>query len=163
MSRNNKTSKKDLVARVLMAGRENGTRAILFQQTVGQILGLSATDMKCLDVIYRSGPASPTQLSELTGLTTGAVTILIDRLETAKLIERKPDPKDRRRTVLLPTREAMKKVPHFYESMGSAMEVVTAEYSDKELQTLERYFIETAGVFRRETEKLRPLFKTRGN
>ena len=147
--------KQELIRRVLLAGRENGTRAILFQQTVGQILGLSATDMKCLDVIHQSGPACPTQLSEITGLTTGAVTTLIDRLEKAELIERTPDPKDRRRTVLVPTRHALKKIPPFYESMAAAMAKLAGEYSEKELELLEDYFLKAGELFKRETEKLR--------
>jgi DNA-binding MarR family transcriptional regulator len=141
--------------RVLLAGRECGTRGVLFQQTVGQILGLNATDMKCLDVIVRRGPSSPTRLAELTGLTTGAVTVLIDRLENAGVIERRPDATDRRRTLLVPTQQAMKKIPPYYESMGKAMEELASGYSPDELAVIEGYFNRTSEVFARETEKLK--------
>lgn len=150
-----KETKEELVKRVLEAGRENGSYAIMFQQSVGQMLGLNATDMKCLDVIYRAGPASPTQLSELTGLTTGAVTILIDRLEKAKLIERKPDPEDRRRTILVPTKQALKKVPPFYQGLAASMVRLASGFTESELKTLERYFQGAMVIFKQETEKLR--------
>ena len=145
---------RELIERVMLAGRENSTQALLFQQAVGQALGLSATDMKCLDVIVRKGPASPTQLAELTGLTTGAVTILIDRLEKAKLIRREPDPGDRRRTLLVPTKECGKKVGPMYESMGKAMGEVLQGYTRDQLEFLEKFFGEVTAVWHRERAKL---------
>ena len=155
MSRIVTAERKELIARVLAAGRENGTRSILFLQTVGQILGLSAAEMKCLDLIAHSGPAGPSQLAELTGLTTGAVTVLIDRLEKARLIERKADPHDRRRTFLMPTQRARKTIPPFYASMGKALALLASGYSNRELEILEDFFEKAADVFKKETAKLR--------
>jgi DNA-binding MarR family transcriptional regulator len=150
-----KKAKKDLVFQVMMAGRENGTRSILFQQTVGQTLGISATDIKCMDVISLSGPSTPSQLAELTGLTTGAVTGLIDRLEKAGLLARKPDSNDRRKTVLVPTRQAMKKIPPLYASMTRAMGELTSQYSEQELELLLDYFGKVGELFRNEADKLK--------
>lgn len=156
MSRPRKNARTDLIEQVLMAGRENGIHAILFQQTVGQILGLNATDMKCLDAIALSEtPVTPSLLAEFTGLTTGAVTLLIDRLEGARLIERKPDPDDRRRTILTPTRRAMKVVPPLYASMGKAMFGLASTFSDTELKAIERFFKGAAGIFESQARKLR--------
>ena len=143
-----------MVERVMAAGRENGMRAIIFQQTVAQLLDLNATDMKCLDVIATQGPASPTQLAKLTGLSTGAVTVLIDRLENAKLIERKPDPSDRRRTLLIPTARARQKAAPLYCSMGKAIFELASKYSDQELELLEDFFNKMIEMWKKETVKL---------
>jgi DNA-binding MarR family transcriptional regulator len=155
MSIGKKNSKRELVEKVMMASRDSGTRAILFQQTVGHALGLSATDMKCLDLIYRAGPASPTELVKLTGLTSGAVTTLIDRLEETGMIERKLDSKDRRRTVLIPTEKSARTIPGLYKSLGASAAEYLSKVPEKELHFLEKYFAEMGEIFRRETDKLR--------
>ncbi len=61
--------------------RETSTETIMFHQAVADVLGLHITDHKCLDIIYRYGAMPAGRLAELTGLTTGAVTGIIDRLE----------------------------------------------------------------------------------
>jgi hypothetical protein len=78
--------KRDLVRKVVLGERENNIGAVLFHQAVGQILGVNLTDMKCLDIITLQGSASPTQLAALTGLSTGATTAMIHRLEKRALI-----------------------------------------------------------------------------
>lgn len=138
----------------MMAGRESSAWGLMFQQGVGQRLGLGATDMKCLDVIARSGPTTPSQLTKLTGLTSGAVTILLDRLEKAGLIERKADAVDRRKTLIVPTRKAVKKVAPCYSSMGQAMFALLSGYSQAELELFEEHFKKVGLLFKDELEKL---------
>ncbi len=65
--------------------RQNSARAVMLHQLISEKLGLNATDHKCLDFLNRTGPVTAGQLAELTGLTTGAVTNVIDRLEQARL------------------------------------------------------------------------------
>src|SRR5919204_2273684 len=84
--------------------RETSTETIMFHQAVADVLGLHITDHKCLDIIYRYGAMPAGRLAELTGLTTGAVTGIIDRLEKAGYVRRANDPKDRRRTIIEPVR-----------------------------------------------------------
>src|SRR6266508_1520346 len=84
--------------------REMSTETIMFHQAIANVLGLHITDHKCLDLIYRFGAMPAGRLAELTGLTTGAVTGIIDRLEKAGYVRRTDDPKDRRRTIVEPTR-----------------------------------------------------------
>ena len=84
--------------------REISTETIMFHQAVADMLGLYITDHKCLDLIYRFGAMPAGRIAELTGLTTGAVTGIIDRLEKAGYVRRTNDPNDRRRTIVEPTR-----------------------------------------------------------
>ncbi|WJH36140.1 MarR family transcriptional regulator [Paenibacillus sp. CC-CFT747] len=80
--------------------RQNSARAVMFHQLISEQLGLNATDHKCLDFLNRTGPVTAGQLAQLTGLTTGAVTSVIDRLEKAGYVVRDKDPNDRRRVVV---------------------------------------------------------------
>src|ERR671933_2350999 len=84
--------------------REMSIETIMFHQAVADVLGLHITDHKCLDLLHRFGAMPAGRLGELTGLTTGAVTGIIDRLEKAGYARRTNDPKDRRRTIVEPIR-----------------------------------------------------------
>ena len=80
--------KRELIAQVIRDAREYSIGMVSFHQAVGRILGLNVTDMKCLDVMTMKGSATPSQLAERTGLSSGATTAMIDRLEKAGLVER---------------------------------------------------------------------------
>lgn len=79
-------------------GRELATKTVLFHHAQATLLGLSATDLKCLDLLRQTNtPLTASNLARLTGLTGGAVTGVADRLESAGFVERVRDPNDRRR------------------------------------------------------------------
>ena len=71
----------ELIDTLSQAGRELSTVTILFHSALAEKFDLNATDWKCADILIRLGPLTAGQLSELTGLTTGAITGVIDRLE----------------------------------------------------------------------------------
>src|ERR687883_2098882 len=97
-------TKEEIIHNINDKLRAMSTETIMFHQVVAVTLGLHITDHKCLDLIYRYGPMPAGKLGELTGLTTGAVTGVIDRLEAAGYVRRSNDPKDRRRTIVEPTK-----------------------------------------------------------
>jgi DNA-binding MarR family transcriptional regulator len=146
--------KGELVAQVIRGAREYSIGMVSFHQEVGRILGLNVTDMKCLDVMTMQGSATPSQLAEQTGLSSGATTAMIDRLERARLVVRRPHPTDRRGTVLVLTKEAMEKLPSLFESLGAAMRGLMAGYSQKELVVLADFFAKARVLWQREREKL---------
>jgi len=148
------TSKSDLVAQVIRGSREFSIGTVLFHQSVGQILGINVTDMKCLDMMVLNGSASPTELAERTGLSSGATTAMIDRLQQAGLIERHRHPKDRRGTILLLTKRAMRRLPFLFESLGKAMTALLSGYSQKELEVLADYFVKVSRLWTEERRKL---------
>src|SRR5687767_9559157 len=90
-----------IIAELLDLGRDLSARTILFHEAVASRLGLSATDSKCLDIALRS-PESLTagRLAEATGLTTGAITGVLDRLERGGFIRREKDDSDRRQVFI---------------------------------------------------------------
>ena len=87
-----------------------------------------------------NGPATAGQLSELTGLTTGAVTAVIDRLEKAGYVKRERDGADRRKVIVAPNEEKIYReiMPHVMP-MGMAMTTVCAEFSEEELEIILKF------------------------
>ena len=147
--------KRDLVEKVILGERENNIGAVLFHQAVGQILGVNVADMKCLDIITLRGSASPTQLATVTGLSTGATTAMIDRLERRRLIVRRANPHDRRGRIVVLTERAKRTLPVLFESLAAAMQELASSYTEDELTLLADFFAKTASVWRTERDRLR--------
>ena len=139
-----------------MGARANSLGSILFHRAVGQMLDLNVSDMKCLDLVMLERAASPSQLAALTGLSSGATTAMIDRLEKAGLVERHRHPKDRRGTVVALTPDATKRLPRLFASMAAAMETLVASYSTRELELLADFFNRAVLLWERERQKLQP-------
>ena len=141
--------------------REMSSESIMFHQAVADILGLHVTDHKCLDFIYRFGAMPAGRLAELTGLTTGAITGIIDRLEEAGYVRRANDPKDRRRTIVEPTgnKKLEKKIEVLFIPLRDRMHKLLSSYSDSELAFLLDATTEMLEQTREESKKLRRLEK----
>ncbi|HEX7034107.1 MAG TPA: MarR family transcriptional regulator [Nitrososphaera sp.] len=137
--------------------REMSTETIMFHQAVADVLGLHITDHKCLDLIYRFGAMPAGKLAELTGLTTGAVTGTIDRLEEAGYVRRASDPKDRRRTIVEPTRNKKleRKLEAIFMPLRERMSKTLSSYSDGELTFLLDVLTKLLDQSRQELMRLR--------
>ena len=165
MARGHRKGKADLVGEVIRGGRQFSIGSVLFHSTAGDILGVNVTDMKCLDAMILNGTMTPTELSKHTGLSSGATTAMIDRLENAGLIRRRPHAVDRRGTTLVLTQTATRKLAELFESMGRAMNDLVGGYSERELLVLADYFAKVEALWRTEREKLRaraPSLKATG-
>jgi DNA-binding MarR family transcriptional regulator len=141
--------------------REISTETIMFHQAIADVLGLHITDHKGLDLIYRYGPMPAGRLSELTGLTTGAVTGIIDRLEKAGYVRRVNDPKDRRRTIIELTRNKKleRKLEDIFTPLSMRMHKVLSSYSDNELAFLFNVLTKSLEQSHEELMKLRRVHK----
>src|SRR5215831_15205306 len=93
---------RDIVERHM---RRFSTAAVLFHHVLAERLGLGPTDHKCLDVLRERGVMTGSELAAITGLTTGAVTGVVARLERAGYLRRQPDPDDGRKQILQPSGE----------------------------------------------------------
>lgn len=118
-----------LIEAVNEATRQQSTWTVIFHATVAEKIGLNITDHKCLDILLHQGPITAGKLAELTGLTTGAVTGVIDRLEKTGFLRRERDPNDRRRVILQP----------ILEKAGEVMGPVFDHFQGRFIPTLERY------------------------
>ena len=158
-----KAAKKELVAHVIRGAREFSIGTVLFHRGVGEILGVNVTDMKCLDMMTQQGPAMPSQLAAHTGLSSGATTAMIDRLEKAGLVERRSHPKDRRGTILILTQQAKRKLPSLFGSLGAAMEALVSSYPPKDLVVLNAFFTKAQILWLKERDKLQRRYGRRFN
>jgi DNA-binding MarR family transcriptional regulator len=96
----NRRQKKDLIAELISEFRVAGNQDSAFDNLAAERLGLNRTDLHCINIIENSGGLTAGELAAEAGLTTGAVTGVIDRLEHAGYARRVSDPADRRRVKL---------------------------------------------------------------
>jgi predicted transcriptional regulator len=145
-----------ILERLLELGRAMSTQTVFLHQAIAQTVGLNATDTKCIDLILRApgGTLTAGQLSELTGLTTGAVTHILDRLEKRNFLERQRDTADRRKVFVRVRAEALTPVIPQYESIGQAYRELVEQYSDEDLRLICDYLEKTSTVSERELAKL---------
>ena len=142
---------------VELMGFRLSTATIFFHAAIADRLGMSATDVKCYSILRQSGPITAGQLAERTGLTTGAITGVIDRLERAELVRRVRDLHDRRRIVLelVLNAERERVIAQLYEPLGRAITGLVAQYSAAERATLLDFLTKASAVLEAETTSLR--------
>jgi len=136
-------------------GRELSARTIMFHQAVAERLGLNATDHKCLDMARRGEAMTAGELAGLTGLTTGAITGVIDRLERAGFVCRARDANDRRRVLIQPIAARTRDIAPLLESLDTAWNALCERYSDRELALINRFMNDSIVMLRGEAQKLR--------
>jgi DNA-binding MarR family transcriptional regulator len=107
-----------------------------FDQAVADALGINRTDMRCLDVLSRAGAQTAGALAAATGLTSGAMTAALDRLERAGYARRNRDPGDRRRVLVEITEKAEADGARFYAEHHELSERLYKRYSKDELELL---------------------------
>ncbi len=152
-----KTSKrKELLERLsYQLGRELSARTIMFHSAIAEKMGLSITEHKALDLLSRQGPITAGQLAEVTGLTTGAITGMVDRLEKAGFVRRIPDPSDRRKIRIEAVVEKYEAMAGIFASLGQAMNELLQSYNDKELAIIHDFMARLPEIMEAETKKLR--------
>ncbi|WP_328323948.1 MULTISPECIES: MarR family winged helix-turn-helix transcriptional regulator [unclassified Streptomyces] len=121
-----------------LLGREFASAVVNFHETVGKLMGLRASERKCLDTLMRLGPVTAGTIAEHTGLTSGAVTGLVDRLESAGYARRTRDPGDRRRVLieLVPNERLNALQAAVFGPFGADMGSTTAGYDEAELRAI---------------------------
>jgi DNA-binding MarR family transcriptional regulator len=142
-----------------LLGREFTTAIVVFHEAVGRLLGLSAVERKCVDVLQRLGPVTAGTIGEHTGLTTGAVTGLMDRLEKAGYVRRARDPHDRRKVVvqLVPNEQMNALLATAFGPLTDDMTKLAARYSDAELRAIADWIRGTTEVLIASTRRIMSL------
>jgi DNA-binding MarR family transcriptional regulator len=149
------STKTDVKKRALTAVREYGIHLTLFRNAIGDRLGFNVTDMECLRLLFHKGIATPSELARYTGLTSGATTAMLDRLEKAGLIERRPNPDDRRGTLITPAKSGTEIAASWFESARKAQDELISSYSAKELEIILDVFERFTKLWEQEREKIR--------
>jgi DNA-binding MarR family transcriptional regulator len=109
--------------------------------TVGQAaaahIGINQTDLICLNALFRQGPMSAGQLASVIGLTSGATTTAIDRLERAGYVHRRDDPTDRRRVLVVASEDGARQAFALFDGLLDALARLANTYTDQQLALLQ--------------------------
>jgi DNA-binding MarR family transcriptional regulator len=129
--------------------------SIQMHEAVARKAGLSGTDHKYLGFLMEKGQMTAGELSTLTGLTTGAVTGLIDRFEKKKLVKRRFVEGDRRKVIIEPnTKNIMALLEPLYMEFRKQSSELLASFSNKEIKIIEQYFLRAIDIMNEATNKL---------
>jgi len=148
-------STKELITEVITSYRVAGNRDVAFDKLAAARLGISVTDLHCLNIVESRAGLSAGELAKESGLTTGAVTAVIDRLERAGFARRVRDERDRRKVLIEVT-------PAFYaradEIWGPAaadwQRMLGDRFSEAELATIVAFLTEAGELAERHAERL---------
>jgi DNA-binding MarR family transcriptional regulator len=148
--------RRELLGKLWDLGRTMSTQTVFLHQAIAQGVGLNATDTKCVDLILRApdGRITAGRLADLTGLTTGAITHILDRLEKRHFITRERDEKDRRKVFITVRKENLAPLVPKYEAIGKAYLKMLEQYDDRQLELICDYLEKTSAVSAAELEKL---------
>jgi DNA-binding MarR family transcriptional regulator len=137
-------------------GRELSNAVVLFHEKIAAHLGLNSAEWKCLGLLDQHGPMTAGRLAELSRLTTGAITGVVDRLERAGYVRRERHPTDRRSVIVQPVKlgELKARVAPVFRSLGRAMGGLTSHYSQSEMAVIQDYLERVTKVLQQETAKL---------
>ena len=131
-----------VIERFATLGRQLSQATVLFHAQIAEHVGLSATDHKCLDLaVQAEHPLTAGQIAELSGLSTGAVTGVIDRLERAGFVRRVRDPHDRRKVLVEVSRGSLARYGNAYDGLWSALDSALTGYTEDEVTAVERFVV----------------------
>ena len=128
--------RQQLVEAVMREMRLMSSYDALFSQAVGERIGMHSTDIETMDLLNMLGPLTAGELSEHTGLSSGATTRLIDRLERAGYVRRRPDESDRRRVIIEPIWDNLDALGALYEPLAEGLSQLWSSFSEHELAVI---------------------------
>ena len=135
---------------------------MLFHHAVAERLGLGPADHKCLDLLVERGSMTGSQLAAITGLTTGAITGVVNRLEAAGYVQRQPDPDDRRKQVLTPVPERIQEIQDVFRSVRPAPETLVEGFDADQLAAIAEFLARASDFARERAAALRAQVLTDG-
>ncbi|WP_043489324.1 MULTISPECIES: MarR family winged helix-turn-helix transcriptional regulator [Streptomyces] len=146
---------EDLMTELRSASRRYMASYILFNQAVADHLGMHPTDLQCLNLLtLEEGPVTTGRIAELTGLTSGSATRLVDRLEKAGQVTRRRDEQDRRRVLVEVVPGAMERFGAVWRELGAGWEELFHEDSEADLAVLLRHMRRTTELARHQMARL---------
>lgn len=152
-------TRTELITAMTEIGRKNSTGTVLFHHALAERLGLNPTDHKCVDIIMQRGPITAGQLAEITGLTTGTITAVLDRLEKGHFVQRRPDAHDRRKVLLYPNTERFPEIGDLFANFLAAQNELFDRYSDEELTLILNYMTAATQLIEEQGQRLRDAKK----
>ncbi len=126
-----------------------------FDEAVADRLGINRTDLRCLDIIERERPITPSALAEHSGLTTGAVTFVLDRLERRGLITRHRDSQDRRRVFIELEEEADRLAWSLHAPLVDSTRKALKHFSPEQIDVIRDFVRVSRELYERHTPHVR--------
>ena len=146
--------RKALMGQMQFLGQMASTETAMFHQAAAARYGLGITDMKTISTLQQEGPMTAGQISRRLSLTSGAITNVIDRLAAQDLVKRTPDPKDRRKVIVIVNQAKLETGENVYQSMGEAFDKLLQTYSTQEIEFLVRFYQASIELTRLEIARL---------
>lgn len=143
------------IADLMRAGRETSRLSMVFRYAIAERLGLTVSDLECLDYLADAGSATAGQVAERTNLTTGAVTSMLRRLQQAGYVTAERDPADRRRVIVTLRPERAAELEQPYERFADRAERLIEGYSVEEVMLLVRHHDRMQAMYLAELDHLR--------
>lgn len=144
-----------LIGEVIAAVRANGSARDALDQAVADRLGINLTDLRCLDILDQRGRCTAGEIAGALGLSTGAVTTLLDRLERAGYVERARDAVDRRRVQVELNGAARRRVAQFYGPLADEAVTLMGRYDAEQLELLRDFLRGDLALQLRHAERIR--------
>jgi len=157
MSRGPRDGRAELLGELARELRQFHALGASFFRAAAARVGMTATDVQVIDLLQTGGPMTAGQLADLTGLTTGAVTGMLDRLEEAGLVRRERDPEDGRRVIvrLAPGIEERREIGLMFVTLVRAWEELASHYDDEQLAFLLEFLKRSNALSGEELARLR--------
>lgn len=145
----------NLLANFRLASRRYSDASAFMHEAIARKAGLTGSDHKYLGLMLQHGELTAGELTKLTGLTAGAVTGLIDRLEKKKLLKRQFTKQDRRKVIIVPNVEnSMKLLTPFFDELQQKTMALISAYSPQEIKTIESYFVAATAIMKETVDQL---------
>ena len=146
--------KADLIQEIVVAIQDEQTQQTFLSNAIADRLGLSPSELEVMGTLVSRGPLSAGELAKRTGLTSGAVTRLIDRLVERGSVRRRDDPNDRRRVLVEITPGALKVCEPFYGPIEAEGTALLEGRTEKELEVILEYLRVSYEFSKRHTERV---------
>ena len=143
------------MAALMRAGRETSRLSMVFRYAIADRLGLTVSDLECLDFLADVGSATAGQVAERTNLTTGAVTSMLRRLQQSGYVTAERDPADRRRVIVTLRPERIAELERPYERFAERAERLIEGYRVEEVMLLVRHHDRLQAMYLAELDRLR--------
>lgn len=145
----------DAPHRIVELLRQHSTAVLLLHHAVADRVGLGPTDMQCLDLLRERGPVTGSELASLTGLTTGAITGVVARLERTGYVRRRADPRDKRKQTLHPATERMHDMHALFGPLRHEIGSVLSRLDARQLETIAAFLTASTNAVYQQLAHLR--------
>ena len=128
-------------------GRKKGRVVIMHGELLAKCLDITTTDMACIDYILDKGQATPTELAKITGLTTGAITGVINRLEKKNYVTYERDKKDKRKVIVKGVPRTMSMYTYCWQPLAEKLFKLLSTYNLKQMEFLNEFHRDALAIY----------------